>query len=183
MVRNVMLAALITSCMTSTEPVRAVRYAQGGRQLARTIVPQDPSSPGYLNLHKRHPDGAEGPEEFTSGYGSDLALKSLTQIQSFLVSFRGLTERVRGSLNEAELRAIGNTSGEMQTIGFHNIPLTVEGTILEQNYQLRQAQYELAQLRHARGDIGVQDLNRARSAYEEATKRLQVFWDTRPPTN
>jgi hypothetical protein len=183
MVKRVMLAFLIGTFLTPAESVPAMRRAQRGSQLAQTGVPQDPSSIGYLNLHKRHPDGAEGPEEFNSAYAPDVALQSLTRIQNYLVSFRRLTDRVRSSLNEVELRAIGNTSGDTQTIGFQNIPLSVEGTILKQNYQLRQAQYELAQLRRTRGDISVQDLNRARSAYAQATKRFQVFWDTRLPGN
>ena len=71
----------------------------------------------------------------------------------------------------------------MQTIGFHNIPLIVEATVLKQDYQLRQAQYELAQLKRERGVVTAQELDRARRAYAEATKRLQVFWDTKRPTD
>ena len=116
-------------------------------------------------------------------YSADLALQRLTQIESFLASFRSLTERVRGTVAPVELRAIGNTDAGMQTIGFHNIPLVVEGTLLKQDYQLKQVQYELARLKRASGEITAEDLDRARDAYARATKRLQVFWDTKLPTD
>jgi len=183
MMKHIVFAALVSGLMVSGESVSAVRRQQSGSQLAGTGVPRDPSSIGYLNLHKRHPDAAEGPNEFNVAYSADSALQNLTRIQSFLVSFRGLTDRVRGSLDESVLPTIGNTSGETQTIGFQNIPLIVEGTILKQNYQLTQAQYELAQLRRARQEISTEDLNLARRAYVDATRRFQVFWDTRLPTN
>ena len=71
----------------------------------------------------------------------------------------------------------------MQTIGFHNIPLIIEGTLLKQDYQLKQAEYALAQLKHARKEISAPDLDRARRAYAEATKSFQIFWDTKLPTD
>lgn len=163
------------------ESREAGRLGQRGVRTAPDGVPQDPSAVGYLNLHKRHPDGAEGAEEFNTAYSSDLALTRLAQVQSFLASFRQLTERVRDTLPATELTAFGNTSAEMQTIGFHNIPLIVEGTILKQEYQLRQIQYELAELKRERGEVSVKEFEQARSAYDRATKRLQVFWDTKLP--
>jgi hypothetical protein len=69
----------------------------------------------------------------------------------------------------------------MQSIGFHNIPLIVEGTLLKQDYQLKQVKYELAQLRRARGEVADDGVERARSAYADATRRFQLFWDTRRP--
>lgn len=173
------LGALVGSVASMTLPPR--HQASGG--LAATGVPQVPSAVGYLNLHKRHPDAAEGAEEFATAYSADLALQRLTQMESFLTSFRDLTERARGTLGRVELRAIGNTDASMQTIGFHNIPLVVEGTLLKQDYQLKQVQYELAQLKRERGEISAEDLDRARDAYARATKRLQVFWDTKLPTD
>ncbi|HEY5564558.1 MAG TPA: hypothetical protein VIL33_03140 [Rhodothermia bacterium] len=149
----------------------------------RASVPQDPSALGYLNLHKRHPDGSEGRVEFDSSYSSGQALQRLEQIRSFLTSFSRLTEQVRGRLNQARLQAIGNTGAEMQTIGFHNIPLVVEGTLLKQEYQVTQARYEVAQLKYDRQQIGADELARWRSAYQDATKRFQTFWDTKLPTD
>jgi hypothetical protein len=152
---------------------------------ARTqiAVPTDPASVGYLNLTKRHPDAADGPTEFATGYSPTTALQRLDQLRGFLNSFKQLTARARGPLTAADLRAAGNTSAEIQSIGFHNIPLVVEGTLLKQDYQLKQVAYELARLRHFRGEVAEQDVERARVAYAEATKQFQVFWDTKRPTD
>lgn len=154
--------------------------SQAGIQIA---VPSDPSSVGYLNLSKRHPDGSDGPTEFATVYSPASGVQRLDQIRGFLKSFEELTVRARGKLTDAELRSVGNTGGEMQNVGFHNIPLVVEGTLLKQDYQLTQAQYELAQLRLARGDVAEADVERARAAYAAATRRFQLFWDTKRPVD
>jgi hypothetical protein len=146
-------------------------------------VPRDPASVGYLNLTKRHPDGADGPTEFATEYSPAPALQRLDQMRGFLNSFKQLTARARGRLTEADLRSAGNTTREMQSIGFHNIPLVVEGTLLKQDYQLKQAEYELARLRRARDEVTEQEVERARGAYVEATKRFQLFWDTKRPVD
>ena len=175
MVKRTVAVALLAGVMASLASLHAVRSETG--------VPQDRSAVGYLNLHKRHPDGLEGPDEFNKGYSSDQALARLTQVRSFLDSFSRLTEQARGRLSRAELEAIGNTGAEMQTIGFHNIPLVVEGTILKQEYQLRQLEYKLAQLKRLGGDITSEELERTRAAYAEAAKNFQTFWDTKLPTD
>jgi hypothetical protein len=154
--------------------------SQSGTQIA---VPKDPASVGYLNLTKRHPDASDGPTEFATAYSPSTALQRLDQLRGFLNSFKQLTARARGRLTATDLRDAGNTSGEMQSIGFHNIPLVVEGTLLKQEYQLKQVEYELARLRHLRGEVAEEDVARARRAYAEATKRFQVFWDTKRPTD
>ncbi len=153
---------------------------QVGTQIA---VPSDPSAVGYLNLSKRHPDGSDGPTEFATAYSPASAVHRLDQIRGFLKSFEELTTRARGTLTELELRSVGNTDGAMQNVGFHNIPLIVEGTLLKQDYQLTQVQYELAQLRLARGEVAEAEVERSRAAYAAATKRIQLFWDTRRPVD
>ena len=79
--------------------------------------------------------------------------------------------------------APGNTGSEMQDIGFHNIPLTIEGTLLKQDYLLRQAEYRLAQLQSLGGDISLRELDEKRAAYAGATRNFQYFWDTKLPTD
>lgn len=180
MVRKVVAAMFFFGLLASPE---SGRTASSGTvtQVSASEVPQDPSAVGYLRLHKRHPDGAEGVEDFNANFSSDQALQRLAQMRSFLASFRGLTEQVRGQLSSAQLDKLGNTGRDMQTIGFHNIPLTVEGTLLKQDYQLRQAQYQIAQLRRERGDISEQELEKARATFAAATSRFQTFWDTKKP--
>lgn len=180
MVKRFLVVGWFIGLMVSPVPSRTLQSAARGTQMVAGI-PQDPSSVGHLNLHKRHPDGAEGIVEFNYEFSSEVALGRLTQIQSFLASFRQLTMQARIVLPEAQLQSAGNTGAEMQSIGFHNIPLTVEGALLKQDYQLRQAQYELAQLRRDRGDISEEQMERAKTAYQAATRRFQMFWDTKRP--
>ena len=161
-----------------------------GGLLASTIVtaqsssevPKDPAALGFLNLHKRHPDAIDGPQEFDS-YTTAKGLSSLDRIREFLTSFRTLTREVGPRMDPAELKAIGNTNGGVQTIGFHNIPLDVQATLLKQAYQLAQTRYELAQLKFERKQATVDDVVRARTAFQAATIALQRFWDTNLPTD
>ena len=157
-------------------------FAAAGAYAQAIDVPRDPATVGYLNLHQRHPDGFDGPRDFDS-HTIDEALGRLEQMRGFLSSFSRLTERTRRLLNEAEMRAIGNTDGTMQTIGFHNIPLTIEGTLLKQDYLLAQAKHELAGLKYERRQISAEELSRAQEAYSAATRRFQRFWDTKGPTD
>jgi len=146
-------------------------------------VPQDPATLGYLNLKQRHPDGVEGPDEFRNQYSAELAIQRMDQVEGFLTSFSRLTRLSKGRVLQKELSEAGNTDPEMQTIGFHNIPLVVEGTILKQDYLLKQAEYKLAQLQHLGGNVTTIQLEEKRLAYDRATKSFQAFWDTKLPTD
>src|SRR5262245_33608002 len=128
----------------------------GATPRTQIAVPTDPTSVGYLNLTKRHPDAADGPTEFAKAYSPMTALQRLDQLRGFLNSFKQLTARARRKLTAADLRDAGNTSADIQSIGFHNIPLVVEGTLLKQDYQLKQVEYELVRLRHLRGEVAEQ---------------------------
>jgi hypothetical protein len=165
----------------STAAVTLLASAFAAAQSA-TDVPRDLTAVGYLNLHKRHPDGLEGAEEFNR-YSLDEALRRLDQMRGFLSSFERLTDRVRNRLGRDELQAAGNTESDMQMIGFHNIPLEVEGLLVKQDYQLRQVQYELAQLKYAQGRADADALARSKAAYQKATARFQLFWDTKLPAD
>lgn len=172
------------------KPVTIIARAVVSALLAATLVmaqsssdvPKNPSDVGYLNLHKRHPDGYAGPEEFDR-YTIAEALARLEQIRGFLASFARLTDKVRPGMDRAALKAIDNTDREMQTLGFYNVPLLVEATLLKQNYQLTQSRYELAQLKYERKAASADDVARARSAYQSATVALQKFWDTKRPAD
>jgi len=171
-------AVCLIVCVAWSGSAGAIRLVDTGGQLA---VPQDPSAVGYLKLSKRHPDAADGPTEFATEYASGPALQRLDQIRHFLASFKELTARSRGRLTENQLNDVGSTSREIQGIGFHNIPLIVEGTLRKQDYELKQARYELATLRRKSNEITEQELERARGAYTEATKHFQAFWDNKRP--
>jgi hypothetical protein len=163
--------------------VMALSGVWSGAAQSSASVPRDPAAPGYLDLSKRHPDGLEGPDEFDRGFTADAALERLEQVRGFLNSFRQLTNQLRGQLATSELEKAGNIDRAMQTIGFHNIPLVIEGTLRKQEYQLAQARYELAQLKNSHGALSDADLASARSAYVEAARQFQLFWDTKRPTD
>jgi hypothetical protein len=59
----------------------------------------------------------------------------------------------------------------------------VQGTLLKQEYLFRQAEYKLAQIKSVGGDITLRELEEKGQSYADATKRLQIFWDTQLPTN
>jgi hypothetical protein len=79
MVKPIILASWFIGLTASAEPAPGARFPQRDALLALNGVPQNPSALGYLNLHNRHPDGAEGPEEFNSAYSRHQALQRLTQ--------------------------------------------------------------------------------------------------------
>ena len=145
-------------------------------------VPPDRSDIGHLNLRQRHPDGASGPEEFAEHTVPD-ALQRLDQIRRYLAAFNRLIELSRGKVTEAEMTEVSNISNGLEDVGFHNVPLRVEGTLLKQDYQLRQVEYELAQLKRVRGEVTAAEVESARVAYASSTARFQEFWDTKGPTD
>jgi hypothetical protein len=183
MLIRALLAIVSVGLFASSGWVRAVPPTQTPTELVPVGVPRDPAAVGYLNLHKRHPDAEEGVVEFNTRYTPTAALQRLSQIRGFLASFARLTEHLMGRTTPDDLAAVGITGSEMQTIGFHNIPLIVEGTILKQDYQLKQVEYALAQLKHARKEISTRELDRSRRAYADATKKFQDFWDKKLPTD
>jgi hypothetical protein len=178
-VMNVRIAVLGIGLVVSVVAIGAARQQSG----ASTSVPSDPTAVGYLSLSKRHPDGSAGPAEFSFGYSAPVALQRLEQMQEFLTSFKRLTEVSRKTLTATELKNVGNTSREMQSLGFHNIPLVVEGTLRKQEYQIAQLEYQLALIKRDKGEASTEDVGRARAAYADATARFQRFWDTKRPTD
>lgn len=173
--RLALLAALVAAAVWSANGVRGVAASAYAQAIS--------SSLGHLNLTKRHPEASDGPTEFATLYTSTAALQRLDQMRGFLASFERLTDVARGRIGEASLRKIENTGGEIQSIGFHNIPLVVEGTLLKQEYEVKQLAYELARLKRLRGEIQDVDVERAAREYAEATRRFQTFWDTKRPTD
>jgi len=59
----------------------------------------------------------------------------------------------------------------------------VQGTLLKQEYLLRQAEYKMAQLKRSGGDITSQEFEEKRLAHIDATRKFQAFWDASRPGN
>jgi hypothetical protein len=135
------------------------------------------SALAQLNLNSRHPD--ESPSyTFNQRFSSENALKTLKRIESYLQSFRTLTDTYKKRFTKAELAKVGNTDWENQGLGFYNGTRAIEGSIRKQEYQLRQLEYELAQLKYEGRQMSSDELNEKKIAFEKAEKEFQAFWDS-----
>ena len=122
-----------------------------------------------------HPDE---PAEYTLNerFSVKQSLNSLASIESALDSFRKLTAATAGKLPREKLAAIGNTSWEMQNLGFINHVGAVRGTLLRQDNLLKKTTYELAQIKAKAGEMNQKDLLKIKREYEAADRQFQKFW-------
>jgi len=137
------------------------------------------SFPAYsdVDLKSVHPDESAG-HTFNERFSSKRSLESLATIKSALNSFRELTETVTDKLPKETLAKIGNTSWEMQNLGFVNHVEAIKGTILKQEYLIKKLTYELAQIKSKSGEMNQRDLSKIKREYENAEKQFQEFWNT-----
>jgi hypothetical protein len=126
----------------------------------------------------------EGPvtldrEFYDEYFTQEEALESVEHMREALFSFVQLSEHVKSAklVPEEKLQAMGNTSWETQALGFPNWSTTVEGTLRRKHYELKKAEFELAELRLERGDVAQADCDKAKTAFRKAEKELQKFWD------
>ena len=132
---------------------------------------------GDLDLKPMHPDESAD-YTYNERFSSKRSLESLTTIKSALDSFKKLTEEVANKISKETLTKIGNTSWEMQNLGFVNLVEAVRGTILKQEYLIKKLTYELAQRKSKSGGINQRDLLEIKREYEKAEKQFQEFWNT-----
>ena len=137
------------------------------------------SFPAYSELHLKsvHPDESTD-YTFNERFSSKRSLESLATIKSALGSFRKLTEATAHKLSKETLAKIGNTSWEMQNLGFVNHVEAIKGTILKQEYLIKKLTYELAQIKSKSGEMSQRDLSKIKREYENAEKQFQEFWNT-----
>jgi hypothetical protein len=137
------------------------------------------SFPAYsdLDLKPVHPDESAA-YTYNERFSSKRSLESLTIIKSALESFKKLTETAANKISKETLAKIGNTSWEMQNLGFVNHVEVVKGTILKQEYLIKKLTYELAQRKSKSGEINQRDLLELKREYEKAEKQFQEFWNT-----
>ncbi len=140
------------------------------------LQPQASSEPpGKLSALSESAVSPDEPLAVTLGdrFAPQNALARLDQVRSALVSFRRLT---RVSRSEA-IAPIGNTDPETQTLGFTNWTGDIEGTVRQQAYQISKLEYELAQERHADGEISATELQKTAERYRQEQQRFQAFLD------
>ena len=135
------------------------------------------SAYGDVDLKSVNPDESAD-YTYNERFSSKRSLESLATIKSALESFRKLTETVANKISKEGLAKIGNTSWEMQNLGFVNHVEAVKGTILKQEYLIKKLTYELAQIKSKSGEINQRDLLEIKREYEKAEKQFQEFWNS-----
>lgn len=103
------------------------------------------------------------------------ALTGVDYIQQYLGSFKKLTKLTAGQLSAEEQQQIGNLGWEIQNLGFHNWPQTVEGTLRKQNYDIQRLEYELAQERFQSGKITKASLSEKERQFQAARQDWEQF--------
>ena len=135
------------------------------------------SAYGDVDLKSVNPDESAD-YTYNKRFSSKRSLESLATIKSALDSFRKLTETAANKISKETLAKIGNTSWEMQNLGFVNHVEAIKGTILKQEYLIKKVTYELAQRKSKSGEINQRDLLEIKREYEKAKKQFQEFWNT-----
>jgi hypothetical protein len=135
------------------------------------------SAYGDVDLKSVNPDESAD-YTYNERFSSKRSFESLATIKSVLDSFKKLTETVANKISKERLAKIGNTSWEMQNLGFVNHVEAIKGTILKQEYLIKKLAYELAQRKSKSGEINQRDLLEIKREYEKAKKQFQEFWNT-----
>lgn len=103
------------------------------------------------------------------------SLTRVKQIQGALTSFRTLTEKSKAALGQQAIASVGNTDPETQTLGFTNWVGAVEGTVRQQNYQIKKLEFELDKKQFEDKQVSQAVLNQKRTAYQQAQREFQNF--------
>jgi hypothetical protein len=136
------------------------------------------STPAMAELHLK-PVSPDEPVEYTLNHrlSVESALGAANSLKSILNSFRVLTEKSRGKIAARELKKIGNTARDTQDVGFTNLPRTIEGTLLKQDYTIKKLKYELAQEQSKSGRASATQVAAAKTEYEKSEEAFQKFWN------
>jgi hypothetical protein len=110
-------------------------------------------------------------EEFSKQY----ALEMDESTVNIFDSFRKLTEKCKGLISQKALDEIGNTSWEMQYIGFSNIPRIIKGTLIRDDYEISKLELELAIKQYQDKEITYEELMKKDAKYKQAKEEFQNF--------
>ncbi|NLJ34554.1 MAG: hypothetical protein GX349_08195 [Firmicutes bacterium] len=114
-------------------------------------------------------------EDLEDRFSLTESLTQLEQLREILISFRELTEECRGKISPETLREVGNTGWEMQHLGFHNLPNTLEGTLRLQDYEIKKLEFTLAKEQYEKGEITLADVEEAQAAFLAVREGMQEF--------
>ena len=117
-------------------------------------------------------------EKLEERFNAQEAASRTEQIIDALKSFRLLTEKAEGKISKEEMDALGNTSWEIQYLGFHNWTNTVLGTLILQDYEIKKLEFKLALEQLEAGKIANDELELKEAEYIEAKNKVQQFLDS-----
>jgi len=129
-----------------------------------------------LVLKPVHPDEAVE-YTLTQRFSPENAIRCMKTIRDCLDSFRRLTEAAKKKLTTDAWKNIGHTNWETQTLGFRNLPASVEGALRYQDYLLKKALWRLAVLEAEAGRAPLRKSEQARLELARAEGEFQAFWD------
>lgn len=107
-------------------------------------------------------------QEFDGNYKVDHTLSSFKFINSYLDSFRKLTDTVSNTLSYEEKLRIDNLSWDIQTLGIHNHSSTVLVGIRELYYIIKKLDFELAIYKFQLEEITLEELDKKTDEYKRA---------------
>lgn len=163
------ITLLVAACLTLPIAVAAwsgsvfnpSANAQQATIAQRRDRPVNPDEPLDVTLNER--------------FSFDNSLTRIKQIQAALTSFRTLTERSKAALGQRAIASVGNTDPDTQNLGFTNWVGSVEGTLRQQNYQIKKLEFELAKKQFEDKQISQTVLNQKRAAYQQAEREFSNF--------
>jgi hypothetical protein len=151
-----------------------------GWAVAGAAQPSDVPSPPRdfpSGLQRVHPDESV---EYTlqQRFSLNEALAAVGHVRGALTSFEQLTYMTRGKLPAPVIAQIGYTEPEMQTIGFRNLPGTLEGALRLQEWTIAKLWYDLAVERRRTEALSDQEVATAKRTFEAADASFRQFWNT-----
>lgn len=102
-------------------------------------------------------------------------IKKLVVINSYLDSFRKLTNKSRKYFSDKELESIGNTDSAMQLIGFNNIPIYIKGALYDQNYIISRQFYSIAIEKYKNGEISKGEIENCSNEFKKQKSIYEDF--------
>lgn len=157
---GLMLSLAVTSIIHAA-PVTALKSLPHVKTLAVTSV--SPDEPADVTLNRR--------------FALENSLRATEQIEGALNSFQQLTEKSGDVIHNASTE-ISNTDFETQTLGFDNWVGTVKGTLKQQDYQIKELEFELAQQQYKDGKINKTELDQKAAKYQKSKREFLAFWNS-----
>lgn len=142
---------------------------------AGAAQPAAPTADLPAGLERAHPD-EEVSYTLTHRFSLAEALAAVANVRGALAGFEELTQAAREALPAATVKAVPYTDPEMQTIGFRNLPGSIEGALRLQAWQLAKVRHDLAVERRRHGEASAGDVEKAGAELAEADAAFREFW-------